>query len=94
MTPPSLLLDQLPPHISEVIINKWGSLGCNLYISKLFSNDSRKQRNGFPLHVASALLELNLLNTAILEEAGNRFEDSAFEESIWQNSMWELPKNF
>jgi hypothetical protein len=81
------------PRIWKIIVDEWGTIRLKEYLGHLLSDTRGGNRQGFPIEVSKALLQLALANTSYIEDQlGITFDDDP--ASAFAMPDWIIPKNF
>jgi hypothetical protein len=74
-----VLIKEKFPKVAEQIALKWGTIGLQEYLSKIIF-DERGGRQGFPMAIVSALMQLHEFHSTLLPQA------TASSEQVWEDA--------
>jgi hypothetical protein len=82
--PPALascyvLIKEKFPKVAEQIALKWGTVGLQDYLGKIIF-DERGGRQGFPMEIVSALMQLHEYHSTLLPQV------SASQAQVWEDA--------
>lgn len=80
------------PKIKWTVETLWHTVELKKYIDRLFGDTRDGQRQGFPINVSEALLNISRENIAYLESIGIEFDDATNPDFC--PTGWEIPRNF
>lgn len=69
---------EIYPRIAEAIELTWGTMECDAYLNKLIL-DERGDRQGFPVAVLGALLQLSMAHSELLKSITPKKRDKLWE---------------
>ena len=79
LAPSYVLIKEKFPKIAEQIALKWGTIGMQDYLSKIIF-DERGGRQGFPMAVVSALMQLHEYHSTLIPQVART------PEQVWEDA--------